>query len=168
MSNDQITGGRSFVNGKYRWDVVAKQPFIATDIPWIYPSRDFLLTVEAQLISGTRLAPYGVVFRWRSRHDYYLFTIHDGYRTFSVYCRHDDEWTPLIRWKRVLAIRPGEVNRLTVEAEGSHFTFFINDSLVAEVDDDQLRVGRAGLVIWLPKSGDAAIFEFDNFDLQRR
>jgi hypothetical protein len=36
MSNDRVTGGRSFVNGKYRWDVVAKQSFVATDYPWSY------------------------------------------------------------------------------------------------------------------------------------
>jgi len=44
--------------------------------------------------------------------------------------------------------------------------FLINDQLVAEADDDVMFFGKAGLSIELYGEGDAAVFEFDNFELR--
>ena len=94
----------------------------------------------------------------------YYFAIRE-YRWYSFSVLDNNEWTTLIDWTENSAIRHGEVNRLTVLAEGSHFVFFINDQYVGEADDSRLSRGRAGVAIELYNAGDKATFEFDNFKL---
>ena len=72
----------------------------------------------------------------------------------------------MIDWTETTTIRPGETNRLTVLAEGSHYTFYINDQYVGEADEDRLSQGEAGVAIELREAGDAAVFEFDNFEVR--
>jgi tetratricopeptide (TPR) repeat protein len=118
--------------------------------------------VEAQQISGEQ-GSYGVVFRIDGADNRYYFDISNS--QFSVYLMYNNNWTPLIEWTWVSAIRPNESNRLTVSAQGSHFTFFINDLFVGEADNDRLSYGRVGLAVELYNAGDEAVFEFDNFEI---
>ena len=69
-------------------------------------------------------------------------------------------------WTKTDLIEQGEANKITVIGEGSHFTFFINDQYVMEVEDDTISEGTAALAVELSDSDDHAIFEFDNFDLR--
>ncbi len=64
------------------------------------------------------------------------------------------------------AIRPGQVNHLTVVAQGAHLSFFVNGQLVAQHDDSGLKSGSVGPVVELFHSGDHAVFEFDNFEVR--
>ncbi len=69
---------------------------------------------------------------------------------------------------------PGEVNRITVVASVSHFmflttgnryTFFVNDQYVGH-EDNTIKYGDTGPAVELAKAGDAAAFEFDNFEVR--
>jgi hypothetical protein len=134
-------------------------------MPDIASVSDFYLTAEARRVSGVEDGQYGVILRRADRDNYGLFKIEDSqYFKFSV--RYEGEWETVIDWTEASAIRPGEVNRLTVIAEGSHFTFYINDEYVGEADDDRLTRGQSGLAIELLDAGDAATFEFDNFEVR--
>ena len=75
-------------------------------------------------------------------------------------------WKTQIKRTEASAIRPGEVNRLTVISEGSHYTFLVNDEVVGEADYSGLASGRVGLAIELSEAGDSAVYEFDNFELR--
>jgi len=61
---------------------------------------------------------------------------------------------------------PTTPNRLTVTANGSHFTFLINDQLVANATDTRIPRGTTGLAIQIHQSDRQATFEFDNFELR--
>jgi hypothetical protein len=84
----------------------------------------------------------------RSPSAFYRFDISgDGYFEFS---RRNDEsdnaWTTITDWVESAAIQEGaSENRLRIEAEGSRFSFYINDQLVAEADDPTYRSGSIGL-----------------------
>ena len=164
-SDERIIGERSITGGKYRWETDALNDVIWWSIPDVAPVSDFYLTVEARRISGVEDAQYGVLFRRADSDNYGLFKIEDSqYFKFSV--RHEGEWTHVIDWTEASAIRPGGTNRLTVLAEGSHFTFYINEQYVGEADDDRLSRGQPGLAIELADAGDTAVFEFDNFEIR--
>jgi hypothetical protein len=124
---------------------------------------DFYLTVEARRVSGSEDGRYGLVFRSVDGHCY-LFEIVD-YQYFRLRLWYEDEWTLLSDWTGTSAIRPGQVNRLTVIAKGTHFTFYVNDQHVGETDDGRLSSGRVGVAIALKADG-AAVFEFDNFEVR--
>jgi hypothetical protein len=64
------------------------------------------------------------------------------------------------------AVQSGESNRLSVVAVGSHLMFYINDQLVAELDDDTLQHGFVGVYINLEGGNALANVVFDNFELR--
>jgi hypothetical protein len=72
----------------------------------------------------------------------------------------------LVKPTEAAVVRLGETNCLSVVAVGSHLMFYINDQLVAEVDDKALRRGFVGVVIDLQGGGALAEVEFDNFELR--
>jgi len=159
-----VTGNRSITDGKYRWEVQARQPSRFSAVPKVDPISDFYLMVDAKRVSGTKSSVYGLLFRRLDRNNFYLFQINDDqYFTFELL--NQDEWTTLIDQTKTSAIHPGEVNQLAVRGEGSHFEFFINDELVGEADDSEFSSGIVGLVIGFPNAGDQAVFEFDDFEL---
>ena len=164
-SGELASGELQITGGKYRWDTEAR----ADGMVW--PAvlnneafSDFYLTVEARQVSGDEDGNYGVVFR-RNSQGYYLFRIR-GDRQFRFSVRDEGEWATLIDWKETVAIRPGEMNKLAVLAQGADFTFFINDELVGEASDKRFDKGEVGLAIGLADVGDKAVFEFDNFELR--
>jgi hypothetical protein len=159
-----VSGNRSIINGKYRWEVQAYQPSRFSAVPKVDPVSDFYLIVDAKRVSGAKSSLYGLLFRRLDRNNFYLFQINDD-QYFAFELLDQDEWTTLIDWTKTSAIHPGEVNRLAVRGEGSHFEFFINDEFVGEADDSEFSSGIVGLVIGFPDAGGKAIFEFDNFEL---
>ena len=123
--------------------------------------------MEARRVSGATNGRYGLVFQYDEPDSRGVLLISDeGAGSFSAWAVHAGEWTTLIEWTKSQAIRPGEVNRLTVISEGSHYIFLVNDQIVGEADYGQLTSGIACLTIGLHEAEDSAVFEFDNFELR--
>ena len=57
------------------------------------------------------------------------------------------------------------MNWLSVIARGSHFSLYINNKLVGEIDDDKLKIGSAGIIVSYEK-GSKLSFDFDNFEIR--
>jgi hypothetical protein len=93
-----------------------------------------------------------------------FFGVRDNQR-FTFREKSGDEWSTLIPTTYSSAIKPGETNQLTVLAEGSNFSFCINQLLVAEIENEDIEFGIAGFSYSLFNEGDEAKFEFDNFRL---
>jgi len=164
-SDERLTGSREIIDGKYHWEAAALDGVIWWSIPDVASVSDFYLTVNAQRVSGVTDGQYGVIFRRADRDNYALFKIEDSqYYKFSV--RYQGEWETVIDWTETSAIRPVGVNRLAVVGEGSHFTFYINDEYVGEIDEDRLPEGTIGLAIELLDDKDAAVFEFDDLEMR--
>ncbi len=161
----RAVGSRELVDGKLVWDAEALSDVIWWTIPDLVEVDDFYLTTEARRVDGVDTAQYGVIFRRVDADNYGLFKIEDSqYFKFSI--RHEGEWYTVIDWTETSAVRPGEWNRLTVLGEGDHFTFYINDQYVGEIDEGRLSAGEVGIALELLDEGDAALFEFDNFELR--
>lgn len=162
---DRAIGNKRIEDGKYLWQAEAIDSVIWWTVPKITDLSDFYLTVQARRVEGPEKTQYGLIFRRADGDNYGLFKIRDsGDFKFSI--RSDGKWFTVLDWAESTAIRPGETNRLTVRAEGSHYTFYINDQYVAEADEDRLLQGDVGLAIEMPDAGDECRFEFDNFEVR--
>ncbi|MEZ4733153.1 MAG: trypsin-like peptidase domain-containing protein [Caldilineaceae bacterium] len=162
--DEYVKARQLFRFGKYRWETMAKQGFLWRSMPDIDPISDFYATMDGQIINGPNDVSMDLVFRYDDEGNYYVFGINNA-QQFSVYLWHNKEWTTLIGWTTSSAIQPGEMNKLTVLAQGTHFTFFVNDKFVADLIDTQLLSGQVGIAVELNNAGDEAVFEFDNFEL---
>jgi hypothetical protein len=166
FGGELATGRRSLTSGKYRWSATAIDSVFSHVRASSDAVYDFYVTVEAIRASGIAGSYYAVVFHADESGDNLgtLLVSDAGY--FIVSALHSGEWNTLVRRTEASAIRPAEVNRLTVISEGSHYTFLINDEVVGEVDYSGLTSGRVGLAVQLNEAGDSAVYEFDNFELR--
>jgi hypothetical protein len=163
--NNYLSVQHSLGDGKYAWTVTAHQGVFWKETPNLLAPDNFYYTVDVQKVSGPVDADYGVVFRNHNNTDLYYFGI-DGLHNVYVSLRLAGEWTRLLLKPNTLAIQPGQVNHLGVIGEGSHFTFFINDQYVGEVEDNHLSYGYAGLAMDLLNVNDTAEFEFSHYQLR--
>ncbi len=75
------------------------------------------------------------------------------------------EWQTLAAYTQSDLIYTDKANWIAVRGEGSHFVFYINNSLVTELDDTRLaQPGWQGIAVEMD-SGKLGDFEFDNFRL---
>lgn len=171
--NDWIVGSsddefanitRKITDGKYTWDVSAKQSVIAWVAADTKAVSNFHLTVELKQVSGSDQSDYGLVFREDPDSNLYYFGIDN--EGFFCLLNYDGEWTDMIEFTKSSVILPGETNRLTVIADGPHFTFFINDQYVGKMTDDHIPTGTAAVAVELFEADLQAVFEFDNFELR--
>jgi len=151
-------------DGKYSWDISTHDLDITWEAANTRPLGDFAMSVDVKQIGGPDTAEVGLTFREDANYyDYYFGINNQGEYFLLIYY---DEWITLIDYSKSELIRPNETNRLTVIAEGSHFTFFINDQYVAEYTDERIKNGNVGLFSVLYDANQQAVFEFDNFELR--
>lgn|SRR5574341_450861 len=154
---------RQIDRGHFIWDFYSERGWVVWALPRpVQLFGDFYLTVEALRTNGSpEAAIHGVVFRHNSTDNYAVFEVED-YGYFDVLVHENDEWVTIIPWNASEAIHYGDVNRLTVLAEGTHFYFFINDALVGEADITNVDArGQIGLYI-NAEEGQEGTVEFDN------
>ncbi|MBI3967354.1 MAG: hypothetical protein HY329_17105 [Chloroflexi bacterium] len=125
----------------------------------VYLARDPKLgrQIAIKLIDATALTE--AYFRRASRDGndgYYSFSIRDDLR-YYVNLLLNRQTVQIATGTGSPAIRPGDVNHLTVSARGSHFELFVGDTRVAELDDSRLPTGSAGVYIALPSPEEEAV-----------
>ncbi len=90
---------------------------------------------------------YGLVVRSPNSYEGYLFVIScDGmYKIF----RWNGGLLLLHDWERTMAIHTGgrQINRVGVWMEGTSLRLFVNNTLVAEVQDDKYTEGSFGILV---------------------
>jgi serine/threonine-protein kinase len=165
FEGDLISGEKLLADGKYRWDATSNENAIWWSIPAVTLDDDFYATVEIRRVSGVDTGQYGMVFRKIDEDNYALFKIQDS-QLFKFSLKHEGEWDTVIDWTETSAVFPGKVNRVTILAQDTHYTFYVNDIYVGEAEDDRLSQGKVGLVIELVEVGDTAVFEFDNLEIR--
>jgi hypothetical protein len=161
IGDDSAFVTRSIADGKYLWKVQSQTDATLWQAANMNPVSDLQLDLDCQWLDGSNAALCGTVFR-QDAGDYYMFLIGQD-QTIRLYLHYHD-WITLIPPRQSSAVRPGAVNHITVNAIGSHFSFLVNDLLVAEMDDNTLRSGRAGVALQLPANADATI-QFSNLEV---
>jgi hypothetical protein len=125
---------------------------------------DMAASVDAQAIDAPASVSYGIAFRIDGMNHYYFGVYHNQYVAFTVV--QNGQWTTLLGLTPCPSLQASGPNRITVIAQGSRFTFLVNGSLMAQVDDTRLSRGGFALAAELFQPGDKATFEFDNLELR--
>ena len=153
-------------NGEYIWQLNCRNNkdgcYSVTYPNNLEQITDFFVAVDLVRVDGPINLEYGIVFRDDGINDY-EFMVTDT-KKFSVYLWKDNEFLWLSDGPAPM-LKPGEVNRLSVQASGTRLTFYINNETVAELEDDGLAIGVVGFAAYFYVSGEA-ILHADNFELR--
>lgn len=150
-------------NGRYQWQARANEGFVWWAYPDMDPLDNFFAEIEVTQNEGGLNGELGLVFRL-SDDQYYLYEVSGG-EYFSLWRSDPDGWSELFAWTASSAIKSTGKNKLGVLAQDDRFYLFINDQLVAEVEDNQLAAGVVGVAIGLDEADTEGFFEFDNLIL---
>ena len=106
---------------------------------------DFTLDVDATQVDGPDDNGYGVIVRYVDDRNFYRLDISgDGY--FDVMKYKNGTWIKLQDWTESAAIHQGATtNHLRVTAQGSQFTFSVNNQTLNSFTDADFRQGDIGL-----------------------
>lgn len=132
-------------------------------VPVLNPVTDFYLNVEAIKVSGSPSYSLGLLFRNNSDVAY-AFNIYEADREYIIRLYYSEE-DPLRNRIRTPLILPGELNRITVVAQGSHFFFYINGKYIDDIVHEQVPKGNIGLQVSAEK-GEEIIVDFTSFELR--
>ncbi len=163
FDNEWMITTRRVSDGKYRWKVTARKGVLTSITADAEPVDDFYLSVDAKIVNAPADSTAGLIFR-NTDSDKYVFLIKDN--RYTALMRKNDIWTTLIPWTVTTALQAGQSNKLTIVGEGSHFSFYINETFVDEAQDSEFTSGKVGLGIELHQADEQGSYEFDNFELR--
>jgi hypothetical protein len=126
---------------------------------------NFLIELDAQLVRGPEETEYGLLVRHTNGQNFYFFAITaDG--AYSVWKKVDDEWIALRDWERSPALTTGlnRPNRLGVLAQANELVFYVNGTILTELEDDAFSSGQLGLAAGTFAVGNAEV-AFSAIDL---
>ncbi|MFN8459510.1 MAG: family 16 glycoside hydrolase [Anaerolineae bacterium] len=152
-------------NGQYTISVKDKdQAFVER----LLPSRefdDFVLSIEATPGDTGQNYSYGVSFRENKDDIFYALEIgNDGQYAVLVF---DQDWKRLKDWSTSKAIKVGGTNKITIEADGGHLTFYVNDEKLTTLENDTSLSGQIGLIVAMFDKGTEATVHFDNLVIRK-
>jgi hypothetical protein len=115
----------------------------------------FALEASATPLAGAEFNGYGLVFRAEGEERYAVFAVgSDGY--LAVLRVEDGAVTPALNWQSFPHVRRGrEPNRLRVACAGGMCRFWVNDEVVAALEDD-FGTG-AGVGVWVRRFTPAPV-----------
>jgi len=122
---------------------------------------NFRLDADVVAVSGTDDHGQGVIFRKTYASDFYTFEVRP-LGTFALWKDVGDTHTIIQDWTTSSAIHTGKAaNHLTVIADGSHLTFYVNETKVLEETDTSISAGAIGFIVSTYAEGNVHV-GFDN------
>lgn len=180
-ADDEYYEGRiSIEEGVYKWVInESKQGFSYSSLRSIgslLDLNDFDLSVDAKGGAAAADGPcYGLEFRQADSlytETFYTFEVCDTGEFGVFFYSYEDgssenNWTTLHQWNHSSAFRQEDWNSLEVQARGSHFSFYINDEKVADLDDERAAGGEMGVFIDVYEGQQGTVL-FDNYYVHGR
>jgi len=151
--------------GKYHVLVKVEDKPIGTWRTDIGPFDNFQLDLDIEQVTGPDDNGYGIRFRMQDADNYYRFRISgDGWAKFDK--RIGGVYTDIRPWSTTELINEGnETNHMTVIANGSTFTFYINGTELYSATDTSLTTGYIGFQVAMFVSPGQTHVAFDNLIL---
>lgn len=136
---------------------------------WTNPGRsydDVIVTADVQHVSGPQDNAYGVICRYQSSQNFYLFLISsDGYYAIGKYQSGDNQVEYLTgdgQYVSSEAINQGEAqNSIRASCIGNELTLTVNGELLESVTDPTFVSGDIGVAASTFESGSLVV-NFDN------
>lgn len=126
---------------------------------------DFVLEVDAKLLSLGDGNRYGIVFREQDTDNFYYFSISSGYGSYMIGKIYNGTWSALKDWADSSYIHKGtSTNRLKVICQGTQIEVYVNAHKLAAVKDYSFPKGYIGLAAESGLSSKADVL-FDNLKI---
>ena len=166
------TGTRLIENGVLDWEGISQEEMKSPQLPEKADLQekfsDMQVSSRVKLLNPTMNGFYGVTIRGTDENNpmsFYAFVVDNaGNYAFLLYT--DSKWKNLSDWKENLYIKNGEWNKMTIQAIGNHFSLFMNDNLLSEIDDGTLPSGQGGIIVDLFTGGELIQIQFDDFEVR--
>jgi hypothetical protein len=158
-------------DGAYRFQARDETRFVAAGVPINQILTDVVVGATFRKTGGPPGGGYGLILRDQGPEPRdganqemtaYVFETGD-LGEYGVWRRDGDHWVDLQAWTPSNSVRSGgSPNDLSVRASGDTFTFTINGTAVATIQDDKLDAGGVGLFV----GGDHNEVALDHFSVQ--
>lgn len=154
-----------FEHGNLILKLNRKNLFAWTDDP-LYRYENFLLTAEIEIDPANGYSSAGFLFRRIDSSSYYYFLVSDKghYRLDSVVNGSPEV---LIGWTPVGGFKP-ERFQVSIIADGSIISLFINNEWVGEVSDERLTAGGLSFAAQNYDDEDEAVFRLRKISIESR
>jgi hypothetical protein len=151
-------------NGALRWSLTAHQGVYYYEEPQYNTSQhDFYLQTNVRQTNSPLDSNYGVTFRGNGWNQYY-YAINDvGEVLVYKHADNEDHMWENLYWDDTAIAQPGKYNELVVIAQGSHFTFCVNQQVAAEITDDSYISGYLGIGVNLHQANEETVIEYDYY-----
>lgn len=153
------------------YHLAARQPgqFVAITAAAGDSLGDVAVTATYRKTGGPDGGGYGIVLRAQQPLDgvaqggrYYVLEVGDR-GEIGAWRRENDRWIDLLTWTHSDVVKPGDgTNKLTALALGSRLTLMVNDQVVANLEDAELKEGRVGIFV----GGDGNEVTLERFQVQ--
>jgi hypothetical protein len=157
------TGETDYANGVYRILVNAPN----TDL-WASPGRDFTdvrIEVDTIRVGGDLNNRYGIICRVTDRTSFYIFLIStDGYYGIGKIRGDQYELIGMNALQPTDKVLEAGNNHLRADCVGDRLSLYVNGDKLAEVQDNELATGDAGLIAGAYGVAGTDIY-FDNFSV---
>ncbi len=166
------TGTRLIENGVLDWVGISREIMFSDQFPGKSDLQEKFSNMQvSSKVKQLNLAMngfYGVSIRGSGENNivsFYAFVVDQtGNYAFLLY--KDSKWKNLSNWGKNKYIKNGDWNKMTVQSVGKHFSLFMNDNLLSEIDDGTLSVGQGGIIVSVSTGGELIKIQFDDFEVR--
>jgi hypothetical protein len=152
---------QSLANGRYRWDVTAKQSLALKQCNTDVTLPDvFTFTATFRPLTGPTDMSYNLIFNCQDLNNLYFFRVNAG-GSFGLYKFQNGEWET-IRYDAPTVIEPADSYSLQVIGGSGYYLLLLDGILLGTFQDDSFAHGGIGVGLELFHPGDQALVEVDD------
>lgn len=159
----ELSNGGVSIDRSYRAEIETSNANFGAEL-WaddISLGDTYYVEAHIQKARGSDSFGYGLMLHYNrsEKSSYYLFLIrNDGLA--QIFVQEDGDRRRLYQVQSD-AIRPKERNKLSVLSRGSNYTLFVNNVMVADIQDTRIKGGKMGFWGGVAQN-EEAIFDIDN------
>jgi hypothetical protein len=157
----------TFRNNKYRWVLTSSvNDIMRMAYCNMKPLSNFSFSVDVEPIECDRFTEFGFVFRFVDTNNFYAFHFDKSHR-FYIWIKNLGN-LDLIVSNTIKKIPDINHINLAIKAQDETFWFFINDTLICDMDDHVHWRGILGLSIKLSNNNKKTAIEYSNLLLKNK
>jgi transglutaminase/protease-like cytokinesis protein 3 len=150
----------SYVNEEYNVSVSDSNMLHSSSNEAVGTQDNFVVEVDARVLSSADTSKYGVYFRRTDSGDFYTFVITGNHYSVSKYFQGDWYYLQNSTTSKYI-LTDGSKNTLKIACLGSIIEVYVNGQRLATLDDDSLTSGKISL---MASEANTSVV-FDNFQL---
>jgi len=166
FQDEEGQGYAAYRKNKAYWIELSRKNVFAWVIDNYFKYSDFVITSEIMFDEHNGHSAVGFVFRYIDNENFYTFLIAKN-GTFRFDVLFNGNPTHLIEWTSSPFIQRDR-NELMIVARGSHFSFYVDNEWIAELQDDTLNMGKFGFAAQNYNQNAKALFKINNLDIDAR